>query len=186
MTPRSLFNIILKIFGLSFLRETINAISQLFSAITYFVNFDNPTGGVLTILFTLAVLTFYIIIIIQLLFKTNNFIDKLRLDIGFDEDQFSFERQDKFSINISTALVLRIALIVIGGVLLTEEIPNFCRNFYLYLGENPNMLDRTESSSSYAILSAVKIVIGLLIIGERKRIIDFIEERQNKDAKNDH
>lgn len=183
MTPRSLFNIILKIFGLFFLRETINAVSQLFSAITYYVNFDNPNGGALTIVLTLFVLAFYFVLIIQLLFKTNSFIDKLKLDRGFDEHEFSFDRQDKFSINISTALVLRISLIVIGGVLLTEEIPNFCRNIYLFLVENKSIQDCTESSACHAILSAVKIIIGLLIIGERKRIIDFIEERQNKDAK---
>lgn len=185
MTPRSLFNIILKIFGLFFLKETIYSVSQLFSAITYYVNFENPNGGVLTIVLTLFVLAFYIFLIIQLLFKTNNFIDKLKLDRGFDEHEFSFDRQDKFSINISSALVLRIALIVLGGVILTDEIPYFCRNIYLDVFENSSIEDSTESRASYTILSAVKIIIGLLIIGERKRIINFIEERQNKDAKTD-
>lgn len=185
MTPRSLFNIILKVFALFFLRETINAASQLFSAITYFTNFDDPIGGILPIVLTVLVLAFYVFLIIQLLFKTNNFIDKLRLDRGFDEHEFLFDTQNKFSINISTTLVLTIALIVTGGIILTEEIPNFCRSVYLYLGEDNKIRDNTKSNASYAIVSAVKILLGLLILGERKRIIEFIEERQNKNADED-
>jgi hypothetical protein len=182
MTPRSLFNIILKIFGLLFLREIANVIGEIFSAITVFFTMDNGAGGILTILFTFLVLAFYVFLVFQLLFKANLIIDKLKLADGFNEHEFSFDKQEKFSINISQALILRIALIVIGGVILAEEIPNFCRSMYFYLGENHNMRDYINSSSSNAILSAVKIVIGLLIIGERTRIIDFIEERQKRNV----
>lgn len=182
MTPRSLFNIIIKVFALFFLREIINLATQLFSEITYLTSFDNPPGTILPLVLTVLLLVFYVFLIFQLLFKTNYFIDKLKLDQGFDEHEFSFDTQNKFSINISTTSVLTIALIVIGGVTLINEIPNFFRSIYLYLGEERSFRDGTKSNATYAIVSATKIIIGLLIIGERNRIIEFVEKRQNKNA----
>jgi len=42
------------------------------------------------------------------------------------------------------------------------------------------MPDIAKPNFSYIIISGVKIIIGLLIIGERKRIVDFVEKRQVK------
>lgn len=178
MTPRNLFNIVLKIFGLFFLREIIYTIPQLISSIWFLVEPDNFKNnqysdyGIGGFVVLLIILVFYCFIIYQLLFKTNNILDKLKLDKGFDQEEFSF--------NLSTSLVVTIALIVIGGVILTEEIPNFCRNVVSYFQEKSMTHGVTKPNFSYIIISAVKIILGLLIIGERKRIVEFAERRQAK------
>ena len=38
----------------------------------------------------------------------------------------------------------------------------------------------TKPNYSYIVVSGVKIIIGLLIIGERKRNVEFVEKRQVK------
>lgn len=178
MTPKNLFNIILKIFGLFFLREIVYIIPQLISTIPYFTKQDNfdsglfSSGNILPFILTLIVIAFYVFIIYQLLFNTNKIIDKLKLDQGFNQQEFSF--------NISTTLILTISLIVIGGIILTNEIPNFCNNIFSYFQQKKLMPDVAKLNFSYIIISGVKILIGLLIIGERKRIADFVEKRKIK------
>ena len=176
MTPKSLFNIILKIFGLFFLREIIYIIPQLISSIPYFTKPDSfgeqqfSSGDIIPFVLTLVALAFYVFIIYQLLFNTNKIIDKLKLDKGFNQQEFSF--------NISTSLILTISLIVIGGIILTNEIPDFCRYVFSYFQEKNIMRGNPKPNYSYIVISGVKIILGLLIIGERKRIVEFIVKRQ--------
>ncbi|MEO8569987.1 MAG: hypothetical protein ABI419_12640 [Ginsengibacter sp.] len=178
MTPKNLFNIILKIFGLFFLREIVFIIPQLISSISFLIqpdSFENnqySNYGIGGFIVVLIIIVFYCFIIYQLIFKANIIIDKLNLDKGFNQEEFSF--------HISTSLVLTIALIVIGGVILTEEIPNLCRNIFSYFQEKSLTHGMTKQNYSYIIFSAVKVIIGSLIIGERQRIVEFAEKRQTK------
>jgi hypothetical protein len=172
MTPRSLFNIIIKIFGLFFLREIVNTIPQLISSFFYFTREDTVAEGLWTFILTAIVLAFYMFLVVKLIFNTSYFLDKLKLDQGFDQDEFSF--------NISSSRVLTIALIVTAGVILTNEIPNLCNHLFSYYQEKRMAYGMTKPDFSYSILSAVKIIIALLLIGERNRIVEFIEKRQSK------
>ncbi len=166
------------------MREIIYLIPQLVSTIPFLTKSDNfgeaqnTNDGLLSFIVTLAIIAFYIFIIYQLLFKANNIVDKLKLDKGFNQEEFSF--------NISSSLVLTIALIVIGGVILTNEIPNLCRNIFSYFQEKSLTHGIAKPNYSYIIISATKIIIGLLIIGERKRIVEFVENRNAKTKDNEN
>ena len=176
MTPRNLFNIILKIFGLFFLREIVFIIPQLISSISYYTKYETfgdakfSSDSFLILILNLVSIAFYFFIIYLLLFKTNKIIDKLKLDQGFNQEEFSFD--------ISTSLVLTIALMVTGGVILTNEIPNLCKNIVSYFQDKSLTHGITRPNYSHIIISAVKIVIGLLLFGERKRIVEFVEKRK--------
>ena len=178
MTPKSLFNIILKIFGLFFLWQIINGVVQLISA---FMLFLQPVGygdngfnsdGFAAILIACIVLAFYCYIIYLLVFRANYIIDKLHFDKGFEEESFSF--------NLSTPDILSIALIVIGGVVLFNEIPDFCSKVFSIFQERSMQLGMTNTNYSYMIIPTVKILLALLLIGERKRIVAFAERRREK------
>jgi hypothetical protein len=170
MTPRSLFSIILKIFGLFFLREIVNTIPQLVSSLLYFTKSEGVGEGTFVFIGTLVILAFYSFVVHQLLFKTNVILEKLKLDQGYSQEEFTF--------NISTSMVLTIAIVVTGGVILINEIPNLCRHLFSYFQEKRLTQGMTKPDFSYSIISAVKIMIGLLLIGERKRIVEFVERRQ--------
>lgn len=178
MTPKSLFNIILKIFGLFFLWQIINGVMQLISA---FMLFFQPVGygdngfnsdGFVAILIACIVLALYCFIVYLLVFRANYITEKLHLDKGFEAESFSM--------NLSTPDILSIALIVIGGVVLFNEIPNFCNNVFSFFQERSVRLGMTKTNYSYMILPAVKIILALLLIGERKRIVAFAERRREK------
>jgi hypothetical protein len=184
MEPKTFFKIILKIFGLFFLKDIIVMIPQLFSVIELFmeqgssVNQPTVSNGSAGFTIFFIILIFYCFIVYQLLFNTSYILSKLRLDKGFDQEVFSFK--------FSTASILTVALLVTAGIILTEEIPSFCEAaFFLFQVKSitPNI---SNPGYSNLVISAVKIILALLLIGERKSIIGWIvkgnTEKQSQDA----
>ena len=171
MSPRSLFAVIIKVFGLLFLKAVVTTIPELLYAFWGMFKVDANNADLL--IYTILTLAFYGCIVYLLLFKTNYFLDKLELEHAFDQEQFTF--------NLPTAKVLTIALVIIAGVVLFNEIPNLLRLFYLYFrGKQFTSEGVSTWDPSYTVLSVVKILIALLLIGERNMIIEFIEKRQMK------
>lgn len=165
MTPRSLFNIILKVLGIFFIQDFLTAIPQLLSV---FLNAFTPEAiwalvSALLLLFAYGMVPFYLI------FRTDFIIDKLELDKGFD--------QEAFPLNIHRSTVLSISIIVIGGLIVVDEIPNFCRQVVSYYqAQRMTMGWRTQPSwISYIITSAVKIIVGVLMLSNQRKIVRFIE-----------
>ena len=168
MSPRSLFNIILKVLGLFFLREIINAFPSLVFSFLFLTGEEgNLYDGIVHFVMSAIIVGFYIGIVHILFFKTNYLLDRFKLAEGFEEDKFSF--------NISSSSVLTIALIVIGGLLLAVEIPNLCSLLYSNFQEEQLTSGTIKPDFSDAIVSGVKIAIELLIIGERKWIVGLID-----------
>ena len=89
MTARNFFNIVLKIFGLFFLREIINSVPQLISTLFFLFKPENFAEGLFLFVASCLVLTFYIVLTYQLLFRTNNLVDKLKLDRDFNDIIFT-------------------------------------------------------------------------------------------------
>ena len=168
MSPKSFFNIVLKIFGLFFLREVIDSIPQMIGIFAFFRNGEMVEGIIYVIVF-LIVIGFYLYIISQLFFKTNRIIDKLKLDQGFSEEIFhlKFDKTQLFTVS----------LIIIGGIILISEIPNLVRQI-ISIVEMLKVRPYLEHPDySYIIVSCAKIIIALLLIGERKRIVAVFENK---------
>lgn len=180
MTPRSLFNIIIKIFGIFFLKNIVEAIPQLISTIAFLIRSDSYTDSfketVFLFISTSIVLAFYIFVCFKLFFKTNKIVDILKLDEGFSQETFSFD--------MSSSSILTIALIVTAALILTNEIPNLCESIYSYVQERTIInFSGNKPDYSHLFFEATKIVIALLLLGERKRIVEFVESRQRNNDK---
>lgn len=177
MTPNTLFTVILKLFGLYFLKEVVFTIPQLISGI--FLLFDpgfteDPSvlAQLSVLIIPVFILWFYFYLIYLLLFKTQALVQVLRLDKGFGQDQIS--------INLSNSKLLTIALIVIAGIILLQEIPDLTGRIFILMKEIRQAGGGTATTYSILISSAVKVAIALLLIGERKRIVGFIEQWPTK------
>ena len=70
---------------------------------------------------------FELLICYYLIFKTSWIIHKLKLTEGFDQEIIPF--------NIHRSTILSIAIILIGGLILVDEIPSLCRRIFTYLEE---------------------------------------------------
>ena len=180
MTPRNLFTVILQIFGMFFFREILQTTALLVDSLIAFfgkapefgtnTHFNNLTSSFyLSYLFNLIL---YVFISYQLLFNTTKILNKLKLDQGFTQEEFSFNFQPKF--------VLTVALVVVSGVILLNEVPSLCKNILFYFQQKELMpRGQVRFDFSYIIISAVKIVIGLVLIGERTRIVSFLEKQES-------
>jgi hypothetical protein len=169
MTPRSLFNIILKVLGIFFIQDFLAAIPQLLSVFLYAFTPEARQEAIWALVSALLLLFAYGIVSFYLIFRTAIIIDKLKLDKGFD--------QEAFPLNIHRSTVLSISIIVIGGLIVVDEIPNFCRQLVSYYqAKRMTMGWQTQPSwISYIVLSGVKIIVGVLMLSNQRQIVRFIE-----------
>ncbi|RYZ87982.1 MAG: hypothetical protein EOP04_10400 [Proteobacteria bacterium] len=170
MTIRAVFQIILKILGVFFIKDILETIPQLLSVGLYMTRQDSQIEAIWTLLSTVLMLFVYCSVCYYLIFRTNLLIDKLKLDQGFDEQTISW------SIHRST--VLSICVIVIGGLIIVDEAPNLCQRLFSYFQEKRMTYGQTDPSISYSVTSAVKIIIGFLLIGNQRHIVSYIESRR--------
>ncbi|HYX08032.1 MAG TPA: hypothetical protein VE912_14980 [Bacteroidales bacterium] len=113
MTTKDFFRLIIKIFGLYLI------ITTLFSAIpgnisTVFFMHLGLTG----IIWVITIVTIILLLFIFLIYKADTIISWLKLDKGFDNDEIHFQ-------NFNTENILKLAVIVIGGLLILRNIPEF-------------------------------------------------------------
>jgi hypothetical protein len=172
MTTRSLFNIILKILGIFFIKDILATLPQLLSIILYLTKADTVDESIWTLVMTILILLVYGLVSYYLIFKSDLIIDKLKLDKGYDHETIP--------LNIHRSTILSISIIVMGGLIIADEIPNLCRQLFAYFQEKRMTYGQTNPSISYSVLAGAKIVIGLLLIGNQRLIVNFIElKRRN-------
>jgi len=105
MTPRNLFLIIIKLFGLYFIRELFISSTQLLPVVLYYKSGHN-VEAIWSLISTVIVLAVEVLIINYLLFKTDWIINKLKLTAGFDQETIAFK--------MHRSTVIQIAVIIIG------------------------------------------------------------------------
>ena len=172
MTPRTLFNIILKILGIFFIKELLAIITQLVSAFLYLTSAGTIPEAIWTFGTTLLIMVVYGLVSYLLIFKTDFIIDKLKLDKGFNPESIP--------LNIHRSTILSIAIIVIGGYLVVDEIPNFCRQLFSYFQEKRMTYGQTDPTIVYSLVSGIKILIGIILMISQRKIVAFIEWQRKK------
>lgn len=173
MTPRSLFIIILKVFGIFFIKETIGTLIELVSSVLYWARTGYSGEEFWAIVFAFIFLVFYGLVTWLLLFRTTIIIDKLKLDQGFDQKNLDW--------HFSPTSLLNVAVIVTGAVILLNEIPYLCRELFGYFQQRRLMDDMTPDLS-FAFFSVIKIIIAVLLIVKRKTIVAFVRKDRREKA----
>ena len=112
MTKKDLFRLIIKIFGLYSIITTI--FSALPSNISWVITQIDLTG----IIWLIGTVIVIILLFMFLVYKPDKIIGWLKLDRGFDNDTIEFQ-------NFNSENILKLAVIVIGGILLLKNIPAF-------------------------------------------------------------
>lgn len=166
MSSRSFFHILLKISALLIFADSIFLLIQFVQTIYSFDEFD--LGYFITWFLALFVVAF---IIYALLFKGNYIINKLKLTENID---------DYLTFNMHRSDMLSIAIIVLGGYILVDEIPVLCKTFYNYWWEGKLEMGYSMVSKAPFSFSAAKILVGLLLLGNTKLIVNYLELRRKK------
>jgi uncharacterized membrane protein YeaQ/YmgE (transglycosylase-associated protein family) len=141
-----------------------------------FYIFKENSGGAFfeAFLGSVIVLGIYFIVFRYCIFRTELIIDKLQLDKGFIEE--------KFETKIHRSTVLRIAIIVIGSVIIIDALPIFCKQVFSYsqMG-GPNSGFKDNPASGWIVFYIVKLLIGFFLMTSSRLVVNFIE-RKRKDT----
>jgi len=190
MAPRTLWTIILKIFGLYLLVQLLNWLPQLFSIIVAYSSIQNESygrgginvttsfgpsaiGEIAASLFSISIC---LLMIATFIFKTDWLIDALRLNNAITEE--------KLELNIHRSAVLKIAIIITGGLLLIESLPVLLKELFDYY-QNINLFNgfKTYTRGGYIILNLVKVFISFFMITSSRFIVNFIERKRKGKVK---
>lgn len=170
MTPRSFFIITLRVLAIFLLANLLVGISDILASTWSMFEFGT-SRALLLFFFSLIKAVVILATGYWLLFKTEKIIDSFGLDRGFKESHLQF--------TLSMTSTLQIALIVAGAILLLLEIPRLFENVHvLWVQYSIVYFERGEISWSPITISLVRIILALLIIGERKRICQFLVKEQ--------
>lgn len=175
MTPRSLFSIIIKVIAIYLIVDSLTFIPQFLISFTYLFQSGNTgfsAGDLVTLIIRIIIiLACYMFFFWFSLFKTDWIIDKLHLDQGFPEE--------KFEINIHRSSVLKIAVIVIGAVLIIDSFPLLCKQLLFFFPPNdPYMHLNQNPASGWAAYYFVKVFIGFSLISANRPIVNYIERKR--------
>ena len=152
---------------LDFFSVTVQFLSSLFSNSS---NYENQLFAV-NIAILLLTIGIYIFILWLFLFKTDRLINMLRLDKGFTED--------KIDLSINRSGVLKIATIIIGGILFIDSFPMFCRQVFLFY-QQKNIF-RENPDSAWIIFYLVKVIIAIVLITSNQVVVNFINKQKVKE-----
>ena len=163
MTKRDLFRILIKVFGL------YSGILTLFTVIPS--NTVNLVYGfdILLLLVLLSAVFVSLGIFITLIFKTDSVIKFLKLDTGFDEERIDLG-------NLNNESILKLAIVIIGGFLIIENIPDILYYTIAEFRNKVNKFENTAFSVNYAswVISAINVVLGFLFVGNYKKLALYL------------
>ncbi|MCT4639800.1 MAG: hypothetical protein N4A72_19030 [Bacteroidales bacterium] len=174
MTKKDLFRLIIKIFGL------YSVISVIFSTLPSNFIWTIMDINLAGILWIIATVTIILSMFIYLIYKPDKIIRLFRLDKGFDNDHIEFQ-------NFNTESILKLAVVVIGGILLIKNIPSFLSHA-LFAFKSSVQSDITNVFSdqstptdyTYLIVSLLNIVLGYLMITNYTYISRILKKKDDK------
>lgn len=170
MLIKTFWKILVKIIGLWLLFSCISIIPQFFSSLSFTNGNLNIESLMLLWLMLFGSIIIYILIIRLFLFKTDWIVEKLKLENNFTED--------RIDLNIKSATVVTIAIIVMGGLILVESLPSFCARLFDFYQQKSLLKDYPETS--WLIYYFIKIVIGYLLLTNGKNLTKYIEKKSNE------
>jgi len=174
MTKRDFFRITIKLFGLYAL------IITLFNFLPSNIAFVITQFDLLAVFWIIGIAIATILIYVFLIIKTDTLINLLKLDKGFDDDAILLNSLDALAI-------LNIAIIVLSGILLVENIPLFLEySFLAFTNEvgvkamNTIPLIQFGAQVDYFtwVLSGINVILGVLILANYNKLAVWIFNRQ--------
>jgi len=171
MTIRTFWAILLKVLGIWLIIGGVSVSLQLVSTLFTFMGEDFTANLILMIIFIFLSVAIYMLILWIFVFKTSWLIDKLHLEKDFEEKTIGLK--------IKATTILRIATIVIGGIMLIDALPQLCKEMMTLYQQK--IIFRQSTEMPWLILYLVKFVIGILLMSNSEKIVALIEKESKKE-----
>ena len=167
MTPRSLFVILIKIMGLFQISNIFESALGLCASL-FTLRSEVSSSGIQYMLFSLFSLALYLLLFYVLLFKPQILIDRLKLDHGFYEEQFTM--------NMDKGMMVRIAIISVGIFFFIETIPSLCRQLAIVYQKAAlhYFSDKPDDTTINIVFAGAKLLIGYVLLTNSNYFTKFI------------
>lgn len=136
-----------------------------------------PEDYIWMILSTVLTVVVYFFILWLFVFKTSWLIDKLHLEKGFEDE--------KIELNIQLATILPIAIIVTGGLLIINSLPNLCKEIFTFF-QIKSLSWQESSQTGWIILYLVEVILGYLLMTNSRQISEFINKRADSEKEDNN
>jgi hypothetical protein len=170
MTKKDLFRLIIKIIGLFLI------LSTLFTALPSSVSWLMMELDIYSIIWVIFIAAIIFLFFMFLTFKPDKIIKWLKLDQGFDSDNIEFQK-------FNNENILKLAVIVIGGILLIDNIPAFLTHtlFAFHLSIK-NVFYGSQDNIKW-LMSFINILIGYLMLRNYSYISRILKKGNEKNEK---
>ena len=170
MTPRSFWMILIRIIGLYIILDSLSAIVPFLSNM-YYAGHQTGADLLVSVAGFVLIISLYFLLFWYLVFRTETVIDKFQLDKGFTEE--------KLEINIHRSTILKIAVIVIGGLLFIDSLPILFKEIFMYFQlSRPDSGFKENPTSGWIIYYLVKSSIGIYMMTNNRTVVNFIERKR--------
>ncbi len=168
MTPKTLFNIILKVIGIIMIKELLIMFSQFISVLFYF---PSSWEEIAFSLLPLLGITIYVGIVYLLIFRTDSIISLFKLENNFDEGRIDF--------NIGLSIIIKVSIVVVGSLTIIDSIPIFINGIISYIVQSELVQGGMGYNSSLetVLISLTKMILSYLLIKNQSSIANWIVEK---------
>ncbi len=165
MTKRDFFILIIKLFGLfSLVTSLFTVLPQYFSYLTYREEFFSYS---IIVGITLMLGGFFLILI----FKAPGIVKFLKLDQSFDDERIDFG-------NLRSESIIKISCLIIGGLMIVNNLPTFLINAYNAFRDNVNNHGFLSFEDTfYFWMSLINVIVGYLLITNVDLICRFFVKK---------
>jgi len=165
MTKKDFFRIVIKLFGLYWLISSLFSTGQ-FYFISFMPGYTLPVILMAMLIFLVIIFLFYLLIV-----RTDILINLLKLDQGFDNEIIEFK-------NFDLDNILKLGIIIIGGMLILDNLAVFLNQSYLaFKVHTATVADQIELNGYSAYQWAVcitKILLGYILLTNYPFISKFL------------
>jgi hypothetical protein len=171
MTKRDFLVLMIKVFGLSSAVTTIFSVlpSTLMFAV---VRFEEIGASVIIWMIATSMITVGLFWILT--FRADKLVDLLKLGQGFADERIEFG-------NLKSEDILKIGILVIGGLLFIRNVPGLLSNTYwVFKGDNAGMKFPDKDKVNLGI-SALNVILGYLLFTNYDVVARRIKGKREED-----
>lgn len=163
MTKRDFFIVIIKIFGLYLM---LNTIFQVIPASFTIASMDGFDFSIIWFFLGTIIL---ICLFILLIFLADKVVTFLKLDLYFDDDRIDFGK-------LNSVDIIKIATFIISGLLIINNLPYFVTNTLIVFKNNVRSYNFELTNKFEWAVSGINLILGYFLISN----MNFIAQKIDK------
>jgi hypothetical protein len=170
MTIKTFWTILIKILGMLLILGALTVIPQWFTSIYYAYESGDTESLIMLSSIFIFVLVVYYFVFRLCVYKTSWIIEKLELAKDFENPNIE--------LNSKSFTIVSIATIVIGGLMLVENIPILLREVFVFFQQESLFKDYPKTG--WIIFDLFKVIFGYLLMTNSNRIAKYIDKQKTE------